>query len=138
MLIEGLIMNPITVSLHMYFLQHLIVSIAFLIPLIITWWLRSARLKDGSRPLTYILIGFAIGFLANIIIGFLGAYVIKLPLLPVLLHQEGLPVQDISHIVFIYSTILNAIYVASLFASLLLVTYGVYKLALWSTNRRTT
>ncbi|RLE95323.1 MAG: hypothetical protein DRN04_00325 [Thermoprotei archaeon] len=130
-------MDPTTVPLHMYFLQRLVISIAFLIPLIVTWWLKSTRLKDTPRPLTYILIGFAIGFLANIIIGLLGAYVFKLPLLPLLLYQKDLPMQYLSHIVFIYNTIFNVAYVASLFASLLLVTYGMYKLALWSSDKRT-
>jgi len=123
-------MDPTTTSLHMYFLYRLIVSIAFLIPLIITWWLRNARLKDKSRSLTYILVGFATGFLANIIAGLLGAYVYKIPLLPMLLHQKGLPMQYITHIVSTYNTAFYAVYVGSLFVSLLLVTYGVYKLAL--------
>jgi len=130
-------MNPTTTSLHMYFLYRLIVSIAFLIPLIITWWLRSTRLKDKPRPLIYILIGFAIGFLTNIIIGLLGAYVYKLPLLPLLLHQKGLPMQYITHIVSIYNTAFYAIYAVSLFVSLLLITYGIYRLALWSLDKRT-
>ena len=123
-------MDPTTTSLHMYFLYRLIISIAFLIPLIIIWWLRSARLKDKSRSLTYILVGFATGFLANIIAGLLGAYVYKIPLLPMLLHQKGLPMQYITHIVSTYNTALYAVYAGSLFVSLLLVTYGVYKLAL--------
>ncbi|RLF13689.1 MAG: hypothetical protein DRJ66_07375 [Thermoprotei archaeon] len=122
-------MNPTTTSLHMYFIYRLIISIAFLVPLIITWWLRSARLKDKPGSLTYVLIGFAIGFLANIIIGILGAYVYKLPLLPMLLHQRGLSMQSIMHIVSAYNTAFYVAYAGSLFVSLLLVTYGIYKLA---------
>ncbi|RLE63141.1 MAG: hypothetical protein DRJ47_09785 [Thermoprotei archaeon] len=117
-------------DLHIYFLERLIISLAFLIPLIITWWLRNTRLKEKSGPLTYMLIGFSVGFLINIIGGLLGAYVYQLPLLPLHLHQEGLPAQAMAYKIFFYNTTFKVIYIASLFASLLLVEYGIYKLAL--------
>ena len=87
-------------------------------------------MKEKSGPLTYMLIGFSVGFLINIIGGLLGAYVYQLPLLPLHLHQEGLPAQAMAYKIFFYNTTFKAIYIASLFASLLLVEYGIYKLAL--------
>ncbi len=121
-------MNASAIALHTYFLERLIISVAFLIPLLITWWLRNTRLKGKSSSLDYILIGFSIGFLANIIGGFIGAYICQLPLLPLRLHREGVPIHLMAYTVFLYSTIFKIVYITSLFVSLLLVEYGIYKL----------
>jgi len=121
-------MEASAITLHMYFLERLIISAAFLVPFLITWWLRSTRLKGKSRSLDYILIGFSIGFLANVIGGFIGAYICQLPLLPLRLHQEGMPTHLMAYTMFLYSTIFKIVYIGSLFVSLLLVEYGIYKL----------
>ena len=117
------------ILLHMYFLERLIISIAFLIPLVITWWVaQKYSLKGRFRPLTYILLGFSIGFLTNIAGGLLGAYIYQLPLLPLHLRQEGFSAQLIAYRLFLYSTVFKVVYIASLFVSLLLIGYGIYKL----------
>lgn len=128
-------MEASIIALLPYFIEHLIISTAFLIPLLTTQWLRSSRLKHKSKPLTYIQIGFSIGFLANIIGGFLGAFIVQLPLLPLRLHQENMPSQLIAYKVFLYNIVFKAIYIASLFASLLLVEYGIYRLILEKPNK---
>jgi len=120
-------METSIIALLPYFIEHLIISMAFLIPLLITQWL---RLKYKSKPLAYIQIGFSIGFLANIVGGFLGAFIFQLPLLPLKLHQEGLHSQLIAQKVFLYNMAFKALYIVSLFVSLLFIEYGIYRLAL--------
>jgi len=69
------------ILLGAYFLKHLSAAIVFLIPLGFLWL--SARFKGvKSRGLTYVLLGFFVGFLAQMLEGFLGAFVYKLPILP--------------------------------------------------------
>ena len=120
-------MEASLITLLPYFIERLIVSTAFLIPLLITQWLRS---KYKSKPLIYVQIGLLIGFLANIIGGFLGAFVLQLPLLPLRLHQEGLHSQLIAQKVFLYNMAFKALYIVSLFTSLLFIEYGIYRLTL--------
>ena len=114
------------ITLSAYFLKNLAASIAFLIPLVFLWLVGRSRVK--SRGLIYIFSGFLIGFLVRLIGGFLGAYVYRLPILPLILHQQHMSAQEIAGIVFMYNSIFDAMYLSSLFASLMLVAYGVYRL----------
>jgi len=112
--------------LSMYFLKHLAMAIAFLIPFLILRMTNKQGVK--STGLTYMSLGFFIGFIAHLLGGFLGAYVCKLPILPLLLRQQNLGVQEISRISFLYSVAFDILYLGSLFISLTLVGYGVYAL----------
>ena len=115
------------VSLSAYFLKHLTASIAFLIPLVFLWSIiRRGRIR--SRGLIYAFLGFFIGFLVQLVGGFLGAYVYRLPLLPLILRQQHLSAQEIARILFIYNTVFDAVYLSSLFISLMLIAYGIYRL----------
>ena len=127
-------MDEMLMSLHLYFLNRLLISTAFLIPLLIIWdmGMRYTGLKRRPKGLTYAILGFAIGFLANIIGGILGAYVCQLPLLPLKLVKAGLSPQRASHVMFIYTLAFNGFYAASLFASLILVGLGIRKLVRWA------
>ena len=112
--------------LSAYFLKHLAASIAFLIPLIFLWSAGRRRIK--SKGLIYVFSGFFIGFLTQLIGGFLGAYVYQLPLLPLILRQQDMSAQEIAKTVSFYNTVFDTAYLSALFASLMLIAYGTYKL----------
>jgi len=114
------------ITLSVYFLKNLAASIAFLIPLVFLWSVGRSRVK--SKGLIYIFSGSLVGFLVRLIGGFLGAYVYRLPILPLILRQQHMSAQEIAGIVFIYNSIFDAMYLSSLFVSLMLVAYGVYRL----------
>ncbi len=114
------------VMLSTYFLKHLAMAIAFLIPFLIVRITDKQEVK--SAGLTYASLGFFVGFITHLLGGFLGAYVYKLPVLPLLLRQQNLSVQEISRISFLYSASFDILYLGSLFVSLTLVGYGVYAL----------
>ena len=123
-------MEPSSFLLHLYFLERLAVSAAFAIPLLVALSsLRKGRSKEESSALSYVVLGFAIGFLGNILGGLAGAYLYRLPLLPLELRRAGLSASAIARTVFVYNTAFKVFYIASLFASLSLVGYGVYKMA---------
>ena len=112
--------------LSAYFLRHLAASMASLIPLVLLWF--AGRRRTGFRKMSYVFLGFFIGFLVQLVGGFLGAYVYRLPLLPLILRQQHLSAQEIARILFIYNTVFDAVYLSSLFISLMLIAYGIYRL----------
>jgi len=116
------------ISLHAYFIERFVSSIPFLIPFIITWLAYRRAPKAISRPSSYIAIGFLLSFAVQVILGIVLAYVVQLPLLPLKLHQEGIPSKDIAVIVSMYNMSFMIVHVVVLLTSLTLVGYGVYKL----------
>ncbi len=116
------------VVLHTYFIERFILSIPFLVPLIITWITYRSAPKIILRPLSYIFIGFLLGFIIQVILDVIFVYVIQLPLLPLKLHQEGLSPKEIAMIISMYNILSMVTYVATLLTSLTLVGYGVYRL----------
>ena len=112
--------------LSAYFLKHLAASIAFLIPLIFLWSAGRRRVK--SKGLIYVFLGFFIGFLIQLVGGFIGAYVYQLPLLPLILRQQPMSAREIAKTVFFYNTVFDLAYLSALYASLMLIAYGTYKL----------
>jgi len=112
--------------LSAYFLRHLAASMAFLIPLILLWF--AGRRRAGFRKMSYVFLGFFIGFLIQLAGGFLGAYVYRLPVLPLILRQQNMSSQEIARIVLFYNTVFDMVYLSSLFVSLLLIAYGICKL----------
>jgi len=113
-------------ALSEYFLRHLLVSIGFLIAFILTW---SARNRAGKKAggLTYTCIGFLVGFLGPLLTGFLGAYVFRLPILPLILHEQGMGMQDIAQAIFLYNLTFQTAYLASLLVALILAGYGIHR-----------
>lgn len=116
------------VVLHTYFIERFILSIPFLVPFIITWITHRSAPKIILRPLSYIFIGFLLGFIIQVILDAIFVYVIQLPLLPLKLHQEGLSPKEIAMIISTYNILSMVTYVATLLTSLTLVGYGVYRL----------
>ena len=114
--------------LHLNFIKELIISIAYLIPLIIVWRLKNRSPDELAGPLDYVLAGFMVGFLVRLVGGLIRDYVIQLPLLPLKLHEEGVPSEFMGRITALYSTAFTILYIASLFVTLLLVTYGICRL----------
>ncbi len=112
-------------TLHIYFLKRLLIALAFLIPIIMISLIRRP-ISEGS--VAYIVAGLLVGFTTNIVAGFISAYVIQLPLLPLHLARLGLPPQDIAYQVFVYSTIFEVVYISSFLVSLSLVGYGIYRI----------
>ena len=115
--------------LHAVFLENLIVSVAFLVPLLVTLWLKK-RASSGtiSNSLNYVAVGFLVGFLSKLLSGFVKAYVIQLPILPLKLHEGGLPSEVIGRVLAHYNLAFLCTDTVLLFVSLLLVVYGVYRL----------
>ena len=74
------------------------------------------------------LAGFLVGFLVRFVGSLFYNYVIQIPLLPVKLHEEGVPFEFIARTMALYDTAFTITYIVSLFTSLLLITYGVYRL----------
>jgi len=109
-----------------YFITYFLVSIGFLIAFILTWSARN-RVGEKAGGLTYTSIGFLIGFLGPLIIGFLGAYVYQLPILPLILREQGMNMQDIAQTIFLYNLTLQTAYLASLLVALILAGYGIHK-----------
>ncbi|RLE59811.1 MAG: hypothetical protein DRJ35_04890 [Thermoprotei archaeon] len=117
------------ILLDIYFFEHLLISIAFLLSTIITWRLRKkVACEEEFKALTYISLGFFVGFIFYLLGGFAGAYIYQLPILPLRLHEEGIMPSQAAHIVFLYNTVFKAIYLIALYTALLLVAYGVNKL----------
>lgn len=117
------------ILLDIYFFEHILTSIAFLLPTIITWRLRKkVACEDEFKALTYISLGFFVGFIFYLLGGFAGAYIYQLPILPLRLHEEGLSPQQAAHVTFLYNTLFKAIYLVALYTALLLAAYGVNKL----------
>ncbi len=112
-------------ALHIYFLKRLLISLAFLIPIIMISLIRKPISRDS---VAYIVAGFLVGFTVNIVAGFISAYVIQLPLLPLHLARLGLPPQDIASQMFVYSMIFDAVYISSFLVSLSLAGYGIYRI----------
>jgi len=113
-------------ALSSYFIRHFLVSIGFLIAFILTWSARN-RVRERGRGLTYASMGFLIGFLGPLLIGFLGAYVYQLPILPLILREQGMNMQDIAQAIFLYNLTLQTAYLASLLAALILAGYGIHR-----------
>ena len=113
-------------ALSGYFIRHFLVSIGFLIAFILTWSARS-RVRESAGGLTYASIGFLIGFLGPLLIGFLGAYVYQLPILPLILREQGMNMQDIAQAIFLYNLTLQMAYLASLLVALILAGYGIHR-----------
>ncbi len=114
--------------LHLDFIKELIISIAYLIPLIIVWRLKSKSPDKLAGPLDYVLAGFMVGFLVRLVGGLIRDYVIQLPLLPLKLHEKGVPFEFVGRLTALYNTAFTMAYIVSLFVTLLLVTYGIYRL----------
>ena len=113
-------------ALSGYFIRHFLVSIGFLIAFILTWSARN-RVRERAGGLTYTSIGFLIGFLGPLLIGFLGAYVYQLPILPLILREQGMNMQDIAQAIFLYNLTLQMAYLASLLVALILAGYGIHR-----------
>ena len=114
--------------LHTYFLQKLLFAIPFLIAFIITLIAYGSAPKAVLGALDYILIGFLLGFLLQIISGTIFAYIVQQPLLPLKLRQEGLGFEEIARITSGYNILSLATNLVILLVSLTLVGYGVYEL----------
>jgi len=114
------------VALSSYFIRHFLVSIGFLIAFILTWSARN-RVREKAEGLTYTSIGFLIGFLGPLLIGFIGAYVYQLPILPLILREQGMNMQEIAQAIFLYNLALQTAYLVSLFVALILAGYGIYR-----------
>ncbi|MCD6235821.1 MAG: hypothetical protein J7J94_02350 [Thaumarchaeota archaeon] len=114
------------VALSGYFLRSLLASIGFLIAFILTWSSRS-RVKERARGLTYASIGFLIGFLGTLITGFLGAYVYRLPILPLILRGQGMSAQKIAETILLYNLAFDAAHLASTLTALILAGYGIHR-----------
>lgn len=112
-----------------YFIERLLIAIAFLLPLIVSYRLeKRARCPAEANALKKISLGFAVGFSFYLVGGFAAAYIYGLPVLPVLLHERGIPIEKAAAIATLYHIAFTAIYLVALYTSLLLVAYGVYKL----------
>ncbi len=112
-----------------YFIERLLIAIAFLLPLIVSYRLeKRARCPAEASALKKISLGFAVGFSFYLVGGFAAAYIYGLPVLPVLLHERGIPLDKAAAIATLYHIAFTAIYLVALYTSLLLVAYGVYKL----------
>lgn len=115
--------------LDVYFFEHLLTSIAFLLPTIVTWRLRKrVACEDEFRALTHVSLGFFVGFVFYLLGGFAGAYLYQLPILPLRLQEEGLTPSQAAHVAFLYDVLFKAVYLVALYTALLLVAYGVSKL----------
>jgi len=112
----------------MEFIRELISSIPFLVPLVITWITYRAAPKTFLEPLSYVLTGFLIGFIARVILSVVIAYIIQLPLLPLKLHQEGMNFKEVSMIISTYNIAYMLIGTITSLISLTLVGYGIYEL----------
>jgi len=124
----GSYMNGGVMILHFNFIKDLVISVAYLIPLLIFWRLRGSSSDEVASPLNYVLAGFLVGFLVRFVGSLFYNYVIQIPLLPVKLHEEGVPFEFIARTMALYDTAFTITYIVSLFTSLLLITYGVYRL----------
>jgi len=113
-------------ALSGYFIRHFLVSMGFLIAFILTWSARK-RVKEKTEGLTYTSIGFLIGFLGPLIIGFLGAYVYRLPILPLILRGQGMNMQEIAQAIFLYNLAFQTAYLASLLVALIFAGYGIHR-----------
>ena len=115
--------------LDVYFFEHLLFSIAYLIPTVITWRLKKRTECEAEfRALNYISLGFFVGFIFYILGGLAGAYIYQIPILPLKLHQEGVPAETAARVAFLYNIVFKAIYLIAVYTSLLLVAYGLYKM----------
>lgn len=123
-------MSDASMILHLDFIKELIVSIAYLIPLIIVWKLKSGSPDKLAAPLDYVLAGFMVGFLVRIVGGLVRDYVIQLPILPIKLHEEGCPSEFAGRITALCNITFTVAYIVSLFITLLLVTYGIHRLVM--------
>ena len=113
-------------ALSGYFIRHFLVSIGFLIAFILTWSAR-AKVREKAEGLTYASIGFLIGFLGPLIIGFLGAYVYQLPILPLRLREQGMNMREIAQATLLYNLAFQTAYLASLLLALILAGYGIHR-----------
>ena len=113
-------------ALNGYFIRHFLISIGFLIAFILTWSAKN-RVREKTGGLIYTSIGFLIGFLGPLFVGFLGAYVFQLPILPLILREQGMSVQKIAEIVFLYNLAFQTAYLASLLVALVLAGYGIHR-----------
>jgi len=125
-------MSDASMILHLDFIKELIISTAYLIPLIVVWRLKSRSPNSLAGPLDYVLAGFMVGFLVRIVGGLIRDYVIQLPILPIKLHEEGVSLELAGRITALYNISFTVAYIVTLFITLLLVTYGIYRLVMVS------
>ncbi|MCD6278353.1 MAG: hypothetical protein J7J11_01585 [Desulfurococcales archaeon] len=121
-------MNEGVMILHFNFIWDLVVSVAYLIPLLIVWRLRNRTSSEAAGSLNYVLAGFSIGFLVKLVGGVLYNYILQVPLLPVKMHEWGASFESVARTMWLYNTVFSIANLVSLIASLLLITYGVYRL----------
>ncbi|MCD6084542.1 MAG: hypothetical protein J7J20_03260 [Desulfurococcales archaeon] len=121
-------MNEGVMILHFNFIWDLVVSIAYLVPILIVWRLRSRTSSEVAGPLNYVLAGFLTGFLVRLVGGVLYNYVLQVPVLPAKMREWGASFEFIARTMWLYNTVFSIAHLVSLIASLLLVTYGVYRL----------
>lgn len=114
-------------SLSIYFFKHFLTSVGFLITFVLAWSVGS-KIHGRATGLTYVYTGSLIGFLGQLLGGFLGAYIYKLPILPLILHRQGVSSQEIARMIAIYNLGFEAFYFLSLITALVLMGYGIRKL----------
>jgi len=112
--------------LHMWVMPDIALAAAFILSFIAVFTLRNYAGKDyEAKGVRYVYLGLGLGGVGWLVLSLLQVYLVKLPVLLIVLYEKGVPAQEAVNIFVTYMMIFPATRAVSMFTATGLIAYGV-------------
>ncbi len=118
--------------LHAYAAPKLAIAFAYLLAFIVTKRTLSYAPRHVEGDVKEACLGFALGALGYAMVTIIDAYIVKTPLLSLMLLEKGAEAREIAHAIAYYSFIFSVAYVSIVFISTFLLAHAIYSLVIKS------